>query len=145
MGAGIAQIAALYGNRVQLHDARFGAADAAKKAIGDALANRVAKGRIGAAEAEAALGRIQTVVTLADVCVARLVIEAIVEDLAAKRELLSSVENVALRAGVHKTTVYRRWPDRETLVADALTDTVAQGVPSPDTGSFEGDLRELWP
>ena len=96
MGAGIAQIAALYGNRVQLHDARFGAADAAKKTIADALANRVAKGRLGPAEAEAALARIETVVTLADVCVAQLVIEAVVEDLAAKRELLSSVENVAL-------------------------------------------------
>src|SRR4029453_3910764 len=96
MGAGIAQIAALYGHRVQLHDARFGAADTAKKAIGDALANRVAKGRLGASEVEAALARIQTVVTLADVCVAQLVIEAIVEDLAAKRELLSQVENVAL-------------------------------------------------
>ena len=96
MGAGIAQVAALYGHRVQLHDARFGAADAAKKAIGDALAGRVAKGRLGAPEAEAARARIQTVVTLADVCVAHLVIEAIVEDLAAKRELLAQVENVAL-------------------------------------------------
>jgi len=96
MGAGIAQIAALHGNRVQLHDARFGAADAAKKAIGDALANRVAKGRLGSTEVEAALARIETVVTLADVCVAQLVVEAIVEDLAAKRELLARVENVAL-------------------------------------------------
>jgi 3-hydroxybutyryl-CoA dehydrogenase len=96
MGAGIAQIAALHGNRVQLHDARFGAADAAKKAIADALASQVAKGRLGASEKEAALARIETVVTLADVCVAQLVIEAIVEDLAAKRELLAQVENVAL-------------------------------------------------
>jgi len=96
MGAGIAQVAASYGHRVQLHDARFGAADAAKKSIADALANRVAKGRLGAADAESALARIQTVVTLADVCVAQLVIEAIVEDLPAKRELLVQVENVAL-------------------------------------------------
>src|SRR6516225_1136364 len=53
MGAGIAQIAALHGNRVQLHDARFGAADAAKKAIADALASQVAKGRLGASENDA--------------------------------------------------------------------------------------------
>ena len=96
MGSGIAQIAALHGNRVQLHDARFGAADAAKKAIGAALAERVGKGRLAEAEAEAALARITTVVTLADTCVAQLVIEAIVEDLDAKRELFSRVENVAL-------------------------------------------------
>jgi 3-hydroxybutyryl-CoA dehydrogenase len=96
MGSGIAQIAAVHGHRVQLHDARFGAADAAKKAIGEALANRVAKGRLTAAEADAALARIATVVTLADVCVAQLVIEAIVEDLEAKRELFARVENVAV-------------------------------------------------
>jgi 3-hydroxybutyryl-CoA dehydrogenase len=46
------------------------------------------------ADADASLGRIATVVTLPDVCVAKLVIEAIVEDLAAKRELLERVENV---------------------------------------------------
>src|SRR5580765_7923258 len=96
MGSGIAQVAALHGHRVQLHDARFGAADAAKKTIGEALAKRVAKGRLTAVEAEAALARIATVGTLADVCVAQLVIEAIVEDLEAKRELLERVENVAI-------------------------------------------------
>ncbi len=71
------------------------------------------------------------------------VLAATLVELAASGYADLSVENVALRAGVHKTTVYRRWPDREALVADALTDTVAQGVPSPDTGTFEGDLRQL--
>ena len=33
MGAGIAQVAAQAGHRVQLHDTRFGAADAAKNGI----------------------------------------------------------------------------------------------------------------
>ena len=54
-----------------------------------------------------------------------------------------TVEAVARRAGVHKTTVYRRWPDREALVIDALTDHVATEVPLPDTGSIDTDLREL--
>lgn len=54
-----------------------------------------------------------------------------------------TVEAVATRAGVHKTTVYRRWTDRETLVADALTEHVATDIPIPDTGSAEGDLRAL--
>jgi AcrR family transcriptional regulator len=53
-----------------------------------------------------------------------------------------SVEGVALRAGVHKTTVYRRWTDRESLVADALTDSIAREVPIPNTGAVETDLRE---
>ncbi len=46
------------------------------------------------ADADAAVARIATVVALPDVCVAQLVVEAVVEDLAAKRELLQRVENV---------------------------------------------------
>ncbi|MET8871860.1 TetR/AcrR family transcriptional regulator [Nocardia sp. NPDC004278] len=54
-----------------------------------------------------------------------------------------TVDNVAQRAGVHKTTVYRRWPDRDALIADALADSVAAEIPIPDTGSVEDDLRAL--
>ena len=94
MGAGIAQVAALAGHKVQLHDARFGAADAAKTGIADALAKLAAKGRLAPAAADAAVGRITSVVTLPDACVAQLVVEAIVEDAAAKRELFARLENV---------------------------------------------------
>jgi 3-hydroxybutyryl-CoA dehydrogenase len=94
MGAGIAQIAAVNGHRVQLHDTRMGAGDAAKRGIGEALTKQVEKGRLSRVDADASLKRIATVVTLPDVCVANLVIEAIVEDLAAKRELLERIENV---------------------------------------------------
>lgn len=54
-----------------------------------------------------------------------------------------TVDNVAQRAGVHKTTVYRRWADRESLVVDALSEHIAADVPVPDTGAVETDLREL--
>jgi AcrR family transcriptional regulator len=54
-----------------------------------------------------------------------------------------TVDNVALRAGVHKTTIYRRWKDRESLVADAVTDLAATKVPFPDTGRIDTDLRRL--
>ena len=94
MGSGIAQVAALNGHRVQLHDMRFGAGDAAKKGIAGALDKLVAKGRLAQAAADTAVARIETVVTLPDVCVARLVIEAIVEDAGAKRELFGRIENV---------------------------------------------------
>ena len=40
-----------------------------------------------------------------------------------------SVENVAQRAGVHKTTVYRRWKDRESLLIDALAEHMAMDIP----------------
>ncbi|NYI07312.1 TetR/AcrR family transcriptional regulator [Allostreptomyces psammosilenae] len=54
-----------------------------------------------------------------------------------------TVENVARRAGVHKTTVYRRWRDRESLVVDALAEQIAADIPIPDEGDVETDLREL--
>lgn len=54
-----------------------------------------------------------------------------------------SVENVAQRAGVHKTTVYRRWKDCESLLADALAEHMAMDIPVPDTGAIETDLRAL--
>ena len=54
-----------------------------------------------------------------------------------------TVDNVARRAGVHKTTIYRRWKDREGLVADAVTNLAATQVPFPDTGGIDTDLRWL--
>ncbi len=54
-----------------------------------------------------------------------------------------SIEAVADRAGVHKTTVYRRWPTKAELVADALSERSVQHVPVPDTGTFAGDLAAL--
>lgn len=54
-----------------------------------------------------------------------------------------TVEGVAQRAGVHKTTVYRRWRDPAGLVADALDRSAGQAWPIPDTGSLTSDLRAL--
>ncbi|QQQ75153.1 TetR/AcrR family transcriptional regulator [Saccharothrix sp. 6-C] len=51
-----------------------------------------------------------------------------------------AVENVAERAGVHKTTVYRRWGTVDVLIADALDHTRETEWPVPDTGTVEGDL-----
>jgi AcrR family transcriptional regulator len=50
-------------------------------------------------------------------------------------------EGVAVRAGVHKTTVYRRWSDRPTLVREALLELTAEPFAIPDTGSTRQDLR----
>jgi AcrR family transcriptional regulator len=54
-----------------------------------------------------------------------------------------TVEDVAERAGVHKTTVYRRWPTKAELIADTTRERSRQLVPMPDTGSLAGDLRAL--
>lgn len=53
------------------------------------------------------------------------------------------VDEVARRAGVHKTTVYRRWPTKHELIADAVREQSAESVPIPDTGNLLGDLRRL--
>ncbi|MFI2782525.1 TetR/AcrR family transcriptional regulator [Streptomyces sp. ALB3] len=49
--------------------------------------------------------------------------------------------DVARRAGVGKTTVYRRWSTPAGLVADLLTDMAEQSVPRTDTQSLDEDLR----
>ncbi|MEU1482605.1 TetR/AcrR family transcriptional regulator [Streptomyces sp. NPDC005752] len=49
--------------------------------------------------------------------------------------------DVARRAEVGKTTVYRRWSTTAGLVADLLTDMAEQSVPRTDTGSLDEDLR----
>lgn len=47
---------------------------------------------------------------------------------------------VARRADVGKTTVYRRWGAVTTLVADMLEDMAEQSVPRTETGTLRGDL-----
>ncbi|MFI6519150.1 TetR/AcrR family transcriptional regulator [Spirillospora sp. NPDC050679] len=54
-----------------------------------------------------------------------------------------TIETVAARSGVHKTTVYRRWKNAEGLVADALELASGEPWPIPDTGSAREDLRAL--
>ncbi|MFE2521684.1 TetR/AcrR family transcriptional regulator [Streptomyces mirabilis] len=49
--------------------------------------------------------------------------------------------DVARRAEVGKTTVYRRWGSVTGLVADLLSDMAEQSSPRADTGSVLGDLR----
>lgn len=54
-----------------------------------------------------------------------------------------SIDDVAARAGVHKTTVYRRWATKASLVTDAAIEHSAEAVPVPDTGSLLTDLQAL--
>jgi len=52
-----------------------------------------------------------------------------------------SIEEVASRASVGKTTIYRRWSSRGTLALDAFLAAFDGQPPLPDTGTFSGDLR----
>jgi len=53
------------------------------------------------------------------------------------------VEDVATRAKVNKTTVYRRWSTKASLVRAALLSIVGGDIHVPDTGSLRGDLVEI--
>ncbi|MEU6223907.1 TetR/AcrR family transcriptional regulator [Streptomyces sp. NPDC047042] len=69
---------------------------------------------------------------------------AVFEELAAVGYARTSIEGVARRAGVGKTAVYRRWRSKLHLVLDLVSAIAVQGLPAPDTGTLEGDLRMLY-
>jgi AcrR family transcriptional regulator len=54
-----------------------------------------------------------------------------------------SIADVAERAGVHETSIYRRWPTHAALILDACRDFTEEVLPIPDTGSLRGDLIAL--
>src|SRR5262249_60890107 len=68
------------------------------------------------------------------------VLAATLAELADKGYAALTVDGIARRAGIHKTTIYRRWKDRESLVADGLGEHIAMDFPIPDTRSGETDL-----
>lgn len=51
-----------------------------------------------------------------------------------------AVKEVARRADVNETSIYRRWGTRENLICDALLNYSEQQIPVPDTGSVREDL-----
>jgi AcrR family transcriptional regulator len=53
-----------------------------------------------------------------------------------------SVDEVARRSGVAKTSIYRHWPSRSALLLDACSQLSAKPE-VPDTGSLRGDLLAL--
>ncbi|MBF6297953.1 TetR/AcrR family transcriptional regulator C-terminal ligand-binding domain-containing protein [Nocardia amamiensis] len=53
------------------------------------------------------------------------------------------VADVAADAGVHETSIYRRWKTLPRLLLDALLSRMAEEIPLPDTGSLRGDLERF--
>jgi AcrR family transcriptional regulator len=50
-----------------------------------------------------------------------------------------TIEGIAARAGVGKTTIYRWWPSKGALIGEALASRLSKG-PEPETGDLESDL-----
>src|SRR5260370_10613411 len=70
------------------------------------------------------------------------IIDATLELLAEEGFQGLSIEEVAARAGVGKTTIYRRWPSKDELVMEAIRQ-VQIDVPAIDIGNFRNDLAAL--
>jgi len=94
MGAGIAQVAAAAGHQVKLFDTRAEAADKAIAAIRKTYDTLAVKGKMTSVAAAAASGRLQSASVIGDLADAALVVEAIVENLDAKRQLFADLEAV---------------------------------------------------
>jgi AcrR family transcriptional regulator len=71
------------------------------------------------------------------------VFDATLDELASRGWDQVSVESIAARAGVHKTTVYRRWGGKARLVAEALEAAADRRIQVPDRGEVDQDLRAL--
>ncbi|MEU9236967.1 3-hydroxyacyl-CoA dehydrogenase family protein [Streptomyces subrutilus] len=104
MARGIAEVMAVGGRHTLLVARGAEQAGRALAAIGDSLTRRVRRGRITPAEREAALARLETSHDLAALGDRDLVVEAVVEDLDAKRVLFARLGEVCAPGTVLATT-----------------------------------------
>src|SRR5258708_15913429 len=51
-----------------------------------------------------------------------------------------SIEGVAARAGVGKTTIYRWWPTKGVLAVEAFLEAVTPAIPLPQSGAARIDI-----
>ena len=94
MGNGIAQVFAQSGFSVRLVDIAQPMLDRARSSIEKSLGKFVDKGKLAVADRDATMGRLSTTTTLDDLVDADYVVEAIVEDMEAKRTLFMSLDAI---------------------------------------------------
>jgi len=95
MGHGIGQVHAAIGKEVMLYEPDAARAEAGKLRVAGNLERAVAKGKVSSEERDAILTRVATSSDLGTARTADLVIEAVFEDLEVKRQLWSSLDEVA--------------------------------------------------
>ncbi len=94
MGRGIAQLAVLSGAQVLLADSRAGAASTARDTLLATFSRLVEKGKLDATLAAAAATRLHACAALTDLARADVIVEAIVEELKAKKALFAELEHL---------------------------------------------------
>ena len=73
----------------------------------------------------------------------RVVLQAALDELGAVGYGASTIESIAARARVGKSTIYRHWPDKLALIADAFETFHVEMVPSVQTGSVRERVTSL--
>jgi AcrR family transcriptional regulator len=71
------------------------------------------------------------------------VMQAVMDELTEHGYAGTTVERVAARAGIAKSTIYRRWGSLDGLLADLMAERAGQQIPVPDHGDLDSDLRAL--
>ncbi|MCH5584918.1 TetR/AcrR family transcriptional regulator [Shimazuella sp. AN120528] len=71
------------------------------------------------------------------------VFQAVLELLNEKGYDALSISEVAKKAEVHETSIYRRWESKSNLVIQAVMEKSNQEIPIPNTGALRMDLLEL--
>jgi 3-hydroxybutyryl-CoA dehydrogenase len=103
MGAGIAQVCVQAGVETVGREVSEELAERARERIAHYLGRGVEKGRLTPEERDAALARLTTTTELADLAGCQLVVEAVVEELDAKRQLFRELEGVVAPEAVLAT------------------------------------------
>ncbi|MFD3796276.1 3-hydroxybutyryl-CoA dehydrogenase [Streptomyces californicus] len=94
MGAGIAEVCARAGLDTIVCEADRAAADRARERVAVSLERAVQRGKLDRLSAEDALGRLTFTGSLDDLADRRLVVEAVVEDAAAKTEVFTALDKI---------------------------------------------------
>src|SRR3954453_22852742 len=69
------------------------------------------------------------------------ILDAALETLQVSGFTSSTTDLIAERAGASKATIYRWWPSKASLLAEALREAVAHEVPFPETGDLATDIE----
>lgn len=103
MGAGIAQLAAQHGCDVRLIDVSDTAVQRGWTAIRDQLDRTVDKGKLAAAERDAIIARVRPSTAIEGLSGISLAIEAVVEDVAVKRQVFAALERATRETAILAT------------------------------------------
>lgn len=121
MGRGIVQLVAQSGAKVKVYDSESGRAEMAVRTVGETLRGLVGKGRLSELACRSALESISIADSMAQLADSSLVIEAIVEDLAAKRDLFRKLDEIVAPEAVLATNT-----------SSLLVTEIAAGSARPD-------------